>query len=975
MTMVDAADVGLDFVLGTAQICGPYGVLRMNDKGVDPGRAEALLAEATQLGVAALDTAPAYDGAESAIGGFISPLPVHTKIAPALAPADSLASSLARLHRTRVEVLYLHDSTEVLNSDSAVIAEAYRFVGDSVELLGASVYEIEEFDAAVADPRIRVIQVPLSIFDRRVDEARLKAAAERGVRVYARSVLLQGTLLASPASLVHPVEGLRPFVDNLHRVAELFGRPTIEVALGWVRAQRGVRGLVVGAESVEQLRALVTAFRSDPLTPAELSELRRLEVPPPPLSDPRRWDLACSTAAGQREEQPRVVAIVQARLSSMRFPRKVLAPVLGRPILSHLLERLGRATRVDEIVLAIPDSPAGDALVQFADEHGVRYHRGSEDDVLDRYHRAAQGAGAAVVVRITGDCPMVDPALVDRAVSTLVDGGYDYVQTGRQYPDGFDVEVMTMAALQRASGHASDRYDREHVTPYVQRDPSNRVAMFDHVADLSGGRVTLDEPEDLEVIAGVFEAFGHNRFTFEDVAALMLDQPALFAANRHVHRDEGATMCKGEKLWRRAKRVIPGGSMLLSKRAEMHLPVGWPAYFSRASGCRVWDLDDNEFIDVGLMGVGTNILGYGHPKVDEAVRRVVDAGNLSTLNCPEEVALAEALLELHPWADMARFTRSGGEACAVAVRIARAAAGRDGVAFCGYHGWHDWYLSANLAEESALDGHLLPGLDPVGVPRGLSGSARPFPYNDLAALESLLERGDVGAVFMEVQRSMEPATGFLEGVRTLATRHGAALVFDECTSGFRKNLGGLHLFYGIEPDIAVFGKTLGNGYAVNAVIGREEVMQAAHNTFISSTFWTERIGSAAALASLAAMSDEDAPARIDAIGLAVRQLWSDLAAEASLPIQTSGLPALGGFTVKGLDPIAVKTFVTQELLKNGFLGGTSLYASVAHESAVLQAYAERLRPVFAALASCETSEQLFHLLPHGPAQRGFQRLA
>lgn len=972
--MVEGALTVFELILGTAQLCSPYGVRYQHDTATGTSRADAILAEAATLRVAALDTAPTYGGAESAIGTSMSKLAVHTKIDSALPPTDSLSNSLGRLRRKRVEVLYLHDPAELLRHDSGVISEAFRMVGGPVGLLGASVYEIEEFDAAVADPRIRVIQAPLSIFDRRVDEARLIAAAASGVRVYARSVLLQGTLLASPSSLVHPVNDLGPFVDNLNRVAERLGRPTVELALGWVRALPGVAGLVVGAESVAQLRSLVSAFRSDVLSSAELSELRSIRMPAAHLCDPRRW-YSRDSRQRQEDERPRVVAIVQARLSSVRFPRKVLAPVLGRPVLEHLLERLALATCVDEIVLAIPDSPANDALAEFATSHEVRHHRGSEDDVLDRYYRAAQGAEAAIVVRITGDCPMVDPALVDRVVSTLVDGGFDYVRTGHQYPNGFDVEVMTMAALQRATEQASHRHDREHVTPYVQRDPANRVAMIDHVEDLSAERVTLDEPEDLEVIAGIFEAFGHNHFTFEEVAALMRDQPALFRANRSLRRDEGATIGTGEKLWRRAKRVIPGGSMLLSKRAEMHLPSGWPAYFSRARGCRVWDLDDNEFVDVGLMGVGTNILGYGHPKVDEAVRRVVDAGNLSTLNSPEEVALAEALVELHPWADMARFTRSGGEACAVAVRIARAATGQDGIAFCGYHGWHDWYLSANLAEDSALDGHLLPGLDPVGVPRELSGSARPFPYNDLAALESLLARGDVGVVFMEVQRSSAPATGFLDGVRTLATRHGATLVFDECTSGFRKNLGGLHMFYGVEPDIAVFGKTLGNGYAINAVIGRGEVMQSAQDTFISSTFWTERIGPAAALASLAAMRDEDAPARIDAIGLDVRGLWCDLAGEAGLSIETSGLPALGGFEVKGLNPIAVKTFVTQELLKNGFLGGTSLYASVAHESAVLDAYVEQLRPVFAALAGCETNQELVGLLPNGLAQSGFQRLA
>ncbi|HMR94753.1 MAG TPA: aminotransferase class III-fold pyridoxal phosphate-dependent enzyme [Microthrixaceae bacterium] len=670
-----------------------------------------------------------------------------------------------------------------------------------------------------------------------------------------------------------------------------------------------------------------------------------------------------------------VVAIVQARLGSVRLPAKVLSPALGRPMLAHLLERLSRSATVDQIVVAIPATAANDGLATLASELQVACFRGEENDVLDRYFRAGDSAGASIVVRITGDCPLVDPDLVDRVVETLERSDLDYVRTDEQFPDGFDVEAFRMEALRRASEQATSEYDREHVTPFMRVDPANRVGAVSPAAELPDIRVTLDEPEDAAVIAGVLEVIGHNRFTLDDVAELSRIRPELFTANRSIRRNEGAGQHTGEKLWSRAKRVIPGGNMLLSKRPEMHLPEGWPAYFSKASGCRVWDLDGREYLDVGLMGVGTNILGYGHPKVDEAVRRVVDAGNLSTLNCPEEVELAEALVGLHPWADMARFTRSGGEACAVAVRIARAASGRSGVAFCGYHGWHDWYLSANLSEDSALDGHLLPGLEPTGVPRGLGGSAHPFVYNDLDGLERVLEMGDIGVIFMEVQRGTPPGLGFLEGVRSLAYRHGAVLVFDECTSGFRRDLGGLHLGYGVEPDLATFGKTLGNGYAVAAVIGRESVMQAAQRTFISSTFWTERIGPAAAVAALEAMREEDAPHRIDVIGLDVRSRWEQLAERTGLPIATGGLPALGNFGVPHLDPMAVKTFVTQELLAQGFLAGTALYASLAHEPQVLDSYFEHLELVFEAMAACDTTDELLRRLPHGVAQSGFQRLA
>ena len=414
--------------------------------------------------------------------------------------------------------------------------------------------------------------------------------------------------------------------------------------------------------------------------------------------------------------------------------------------------------------------------------------------------------------------------------------------------------------------------------------------------------------------------------------------------------------------------------MLLSKRAEMYLPEGWPAYFDRTQGCQIWDLDGNRFLDLSFMGIGTNILGYSHPKVDEAVRRTVDKGNLSTLNAPEEVYLAEELIALHPWADMVRYARSGGESCAIAVRIGRAASGKHHVAFCGYHGWHDWYLAANLGEDDSLDGHLIPGLAPNGVPRELRGTSTPFRYNDLEQLRTALQNDpEIGVIFMEVQRSDPPEPGFLEGVRELATAHGAVLIFDECTSGFRRSLGGLHLHYGVEPDIATFGKTLGNGYAITAVIGRAEVMEAAQTSFISSTFWTERIGPTAALAALQVMREENAPQRVHEIGSDVQQRWQHIADEVGLTISTGGLPALANFAVAGLDTAAVKTFIGQEMLAKGYLAGLNLYASIAHTPEILDAYVDALTPVLAQLAVMDDAT-LKATLPNGTAQSGFQRL-
>ncbi|MGV3650403.1 MAG: aminotransferase class III-fold pyridoxal phosphate-dependent enzyme [Devosia sp.] len=433
-------------------------------------------------------------------------------------------------------------------------------------------------------------------------------------------------------------------------------------------------------------------------------------------------------------------------------------------------------------------------------------------------------------------------------------------------------------------------------------------------------------------------------------------------------------MGTGQALWKRAKKLIPGGNMLLSKRPEMFLPELWPAYFSKAKGCRVWDLDGRELIDMTIMGVGANTLGYGDDRVDRAVLDTVAAGNMSTLNAPEEVALAERLVALHPWADMARFARTGGEANAVAIRIARAASGRDGVAICGYHGWHDWYLASNLGADDSLAGHLLPGLDPAGVPRDLRGTTTPFAFNDIPALEALIATGRIGVIMMEVARSFDPSPAFLQAVRDLASRHGIVLIFDECTSGFRQSQGGLHLLYGVEPDMASFGKALGNGYAVTAVIGRREVMEAAQNSFISSTFWTERIGSAAALATLDAMAEDRSWEVITATGIEITRRWRELAKAHALSITTSGLPALTGFAFAGPNGLAYKTLISQEMLEKGYLAATSIYTATAHSPDVVDAYFEALDPVFGLIAQCEDGRDVTTLLRGPVCHSGFKRV-
>jgi glutamate-1-semialdehyde 2,1-aminomutase len=673
-----------------------------------------------------------------------------------------------------------------------------------------------------------------------------------------------------------------------------------------------------------------------------------------------------------------VVAIVQARSSSSRLPKKVMRDINGSSLISILLRRLNQAKRIDKLVLATTTSNADNLLVTHVKSLGFDVFRGSENDVLTRYYQAARKFKAKYVIRITGDCPLVDASLVDSLIEKFFEKKLDYISNSNPptFPDGLDVEMFTLETLERTQKQAKKKFDREHVTPFIRDSGLFRTFCICNDDDLSTHRWTVDEKADLEVIKGIFRHFSPDIFfDWQKVLKLYEENPQFFDENISIKRNEGASMDNGQKLWKRAKSVIPGGNMLLSKRPEMFLPTKWPTYFSKAKGCMVWDLEGNEFIDMSIMGIGTNILGYGNDAVDAAVLDTVKKGNMSTLNCPEEVYLAEKLVELHPWADMVRLCRSGGEANSIAIRIARASSRKDNVAICGYHGWHDWYLSVNIADDKGLDGHLLPGLESNGVPRNLKGTVFPFKYNDIDELTKLIEINDIGIIKMEVSRNTGPKDNFLQKVRALASKKNIILIFDECTSGFRQSLGGLHKIYNVEPDMAMFGKALGNGYAITAVIGKREIMEAAQSTFISSTFWTERVGPTAALKTLEEMERVKSWDTITNIGLMIRDRLQKLANLHELKIDQWGLPALSGYTFDSANALEYKTYITQEMLKNKFLVGNSIYVCTEHKQEYIDRYFDILEKLFNDIKHFEENEKNIEDYLDGPVcQSGFKRL-
>jgi glutamate-1-semialdehyde 2,1-aminomutase len=436
-------------------------------------------------------------------------------------------------------------------------------------------------------------------------------------------------------------------------------------------------------------------------------------------------------------------------------------------------------------------------------------------------------------------------------------------------------------------------------------------------------------------------------------------------------------MNKTQELYKKAKKLIPGGCQLLSKRPEMLAPDVWPGYYSRAKGCEVWDLDNKHYYDFSTNNVGACLLGFSNPEVNEAVKNAIDQGTMCSLNPPEEVELAEKLIEIHPWAEQARFTRAGGESMTVAVRIARATTGRSKVAIAGYHGWHDWYLAANLGEDDALKGLLLPGLEPAGVPKELRGTTVAFQHNDMEAFDKLIsEHGDqLAAIVMETCRNNPPQEGYLEHVKTKAHEHGVILIFDEITIGWRITFGGAHKLFGTNPDIAVFSKSLGNGHPIGAIIGTRKAMQGANHSFISSTYWTDKVGPVAALTALKLMEKYDVSSHINRIGEKTRNILSELATKHDLPIAED--KCFGCFvhlSFQNEKANIMRTLFTQLMLEEGFLAGSGFYPTLAHTDELVAKYATAVDKVFGKLKVMLDNDTLEQSMKGAEAHTGFKRL-
>lgn len=668
--------------------------------------------------------------------------------------------------------------------------------------------------------------------------------------------------------------------------------------------------------------------------------------------------------------------IVQARENSIRFPKKVLYPILKKPLILKLLERLNNSKLSDNVIVAIPNNKENAEIEKILKKNKYKIFKGDEQNVLNRYYNAAKKFKADIIVRITSDCPFSDPKLIDYLIETLIKYKFDYVSNTLKptFPDGMDTEVFTYKVLEEANKKAKSRYDKEHVTPFIKKNKKIKKFNFSLKKDFSNFRLTVDEKKDIEIVDYVYRNLRKN-FRWEEIVNSKIIRKKFLSKASSLQRDEGALMNVGQKMWLRAKNIIPGGTMLFSKNPDLFLPKKWPSYFTKAKDCFIWDLENKKYLDMSFMGVGTNVLGYANPVINNQVIDSIKKSNMSTLNSNYEIILAEKLVEIHSWADMVRFARTGGEANSIAIRLSRAFTKKDNIAVCGYHGWHDWYLSSNLTNKKNLDSHLLKNLSIKGVPKKLKGTVYPFRYNDLNYLKKIIKNKNIGAIKMEVVRNILPKNNFLKEVRRIATKNKIVLIFDECTTGFRGAYGGLHKNFGVNPDMAIFGKAMGNGFAINAIIGKKEIMNMANETFISSTFWTEKVGYVAAIATIKEMEKIKSWKVVNIVGKKVKKFWGKCSKKYDLKIQVQGMDSLPSFSIISKDWQKYKTLISQELLKKKILGTNVFYPSVKHSNQILQKYFLIMNEIFKLISLCEKKEKDIDKILETPvAISGFQRL-
>ena len=639
--------------------------------------------------------------------------------------------------------------------------------------------------------------------------------------------------------------------------------------------------------------------------------------------------------------------IIQARSNSIRFPKKIFYKINKLTLLEILIIRLKKLKNLP-IFLAIPDNEKKSELNKFkriCKKYNVDLFQGSENNVLSRFYYCSKKFNINNIIRITSDCPLSDSNIIIQMIKIYKSKGYDYYSNTLipSFPDGLDVEIFSFEALKKTYKSKYSLKSKEHVTYDIKNNFKFKKANFINDIDMSNYRLTVDYRADLNNVENLI-----NKYKI-DIDFIKIKKEILkgnLLENDKVRNMKKNDFNKGQTLWIKAKQKILNGNMLLSKNPDYILPGHWPAYYEKANGINIQGIDKKNYKDLYTMSVGTNMLGYANKSINNKVIKCIKKSNMSSLNCYEEVKVADELLKMHSWASKVKFAKTGGEANTIAIRLARCSAKYDNIAFCGYHGWHDWYLSSNLNTKNNLKFHLLPDLDTKGIPKFLKNSVFPFKYGENINFKNFFKKNKIGVVITELSRQKKIDLKFLKKLLAEAKKSGVIVIFDECTSGFREYFGGIHLKYNLKPDIVTYGKAIGNGYPITAILGAAKIMDNAKTSFISSTFWTERIGFVAALETLRILKRNKTHNHLINLGKFIKLEWKKIAKKNNLLIDISGLDALPSFSLKKLDMKVIKTYISQEMLKNNILASNVIYLSASHNKNHFKKYFKILDKIF-----------------------------
>lgn len=645
--------------------------------------------------------------------------------------------------------------------------------------------------------------------------------------------------------------------------------------------------------------------------------------------------------------EKKIVAIIQARMNSSRFPGKVLATLMGKSLLSWVVESVQKSKLVHLSIVATGDDSSNDPVADWCSQNDVRCFRGSESDVLSRYYGAAKEFKADVVVRITADCPLLDATVIDQVLYPVLSGEYDYSSnvSPASWPDGLDCEAFAFSTLEVAHQDAKKESEREHVTPYM-RAHRNKFKVFNLSCPYSGLeklRWTVDSREDLSKVEALLKVTNGESSFFK-----LLEAEKKITEFTSAKRNEGFDLSvakeslkaesfeESKKLLNRALKKIPVGSQTFSKSSIQYPQEGAPFFVSHGIGGRVWDVDGNEYVDL-VSALLPNVLGYCDPTVDAAIREQLERGISFSLATELEIELAELLCEMIPSAESARFGKNGTDATSAAIRISRAYTKREKVVSCGYHGWQDWYIGATTRNK--------------GVPSSVGQLTQLIPYNDLNIVEEKLKNEDVAALILEPANVASPHSGYLAELKSLCEKYGSILIFDEIITGFRFANGGAQEYFGVTPHLSCFGKAMGNGMPISAVVGRADIMKEVEEIFFSGTFGGEALSLKASIATLQKIKKENVVANLwlkgEKLAETIKGSFEKYKLTESMGLIGFAPWKLLQFKDSGeISSFALKTFFLQEMIKRGVLINNSNNICFAHSetdiSYVAKAYDESL---------------------------------